>query len=90
MVPNCQEAGIFGAVAGTIGTVQAVETLKQILEIGNPLVNRLLILNALNMSFNTVNVKRDPRCRLCGENPSISEVEEYRQSDCDFENLPDS
>lgn len=90
MAPNCQEAGILGAVAGTIGTLQAVETLKQILKIGEPLVDRLLIFNALDMSFTTVNVKRDPACRLCGENPSINEVEEYNQSDCEFENLPDS
>ncbi|MEQ9619216.1 MAG: molybdopterin-synthase adenylyltransferase MoeB [Deltaproteobacteria bacterium] len=84
MMPSCQEAGILGAVAGTIGTLQAVEALKQILRIGEPLVDRLLIFNALDMSFNTVNVKRDPGCRLCGENPSINEVEEYTQYDCEL------
>lgn len=88
LIPSCQEAGILGAAAGIIGTVQAVETLKQILEIGNPLVNRLLIFNALNMSFETVVVKKDPECHLCGGNPSIKEIGEYEQPDCDFEKPP--
>lgn len=88
MVPSCQEAGILGAAAGTIGTMQALETLKQILGIGEPLTDRLLVFNALNMSFNSVGIKKDPGCRLCGENPSIHSVEEVSQPDCDIEGSP--
>jgi len=88
LMPSCQEAGILGAAAGIIGTVQAVETLKQILGIGEPLVNRLLVFNALSMSFNSVNLKKDPTCHLCGENPSIREVEEYPEPECEVDNFP--
>ena len=82
MVPTCEEAGILGAVAGTIGTMQAVETLKDILSIGDSLVDKLLIMNALNMSFNTVNITKDPDCRLCGETPTIKNLTEFKEPDC--------
>ncbi|HVY54920.1 MAG TPA: molybdopterin-synthase adenylyltransferase MoeB [Thermodesulfobacteriota bacterium] len=85
LVPSCQEAGILGAVAGAIGTMQALETLKQILEIGEPLTDRLLVFNALNMSFNSVPIKKDPGCRLCGENPTIHGVEDVSQPECDID-----
>ncbi len=84
MVPTCEEAGILGAVAGTIGTMQAVETLKEVLNIGEPLVDKLLTMNALNMSFNTVKIKKDPGCHLCGENPTILSVDEYKERGCDL------
>jgi adenylyltransferase/sulfurtransferase len=84
MVPTCEEAGILGAVAGTIGTMQAVETLKEVLGIGEPLVDRLLTMNALNMSFNTVKITKDPNCHLCGENPTIKDVEAYGEPECGF------
>ncbi|TDI88505.1 MAG: molybdopterin-synthase adenylyltransferase MoeB [Candidatus Dadabacteria bacterium] len=90
MMPNCQEVGILGAVAGTVGTMQAIETLKEILEIGDSLEDRLLIFNALKMTFDSVKVNKYPQCHLCGENPSIKEVTEYKQPECDFENLPPS
>ena len=83
MVPTCEEAGILGAVAGTIGTMQAVETLKEVLGIGEPLVDKLLTMNALNMSFNTVKITKDPGCQLCGDNPSIEAVEAYKDEACD-------
>lgn len=85
MVPTCEEAGILGAVAGTIGTMQAVETLKEVLEIGEPLVDKLLTMNALNMSFNTVKITKDPECPLCGENPTILSIEEFKERGCDIE-----
>lgn len=88
LVPSCQEVGILGAAAGAIGTMQALETLKQILSIGEPLTDRLLVFNALQMSFNTVNTKKDPGCQLCGENPSIHGVEEISQPDCDIATSP--
>ncbi len=90
MMPNCQEVGILGAVAGTVGTIQAIETLKEILEIGDSLEDRLLIFNALKMTFDSVKVNKYPKCHLCGENPSIKEVTEYKQPECDFENLSTS
>ncbi len=85
MVPTCEEAGILGAVAGTIGTMQAVETLKEVLDIGEPLVDKLLTMNALSMSFNTVKITKDPECHLCGENPTILSIEEYKEHSCDIE-----
>ena len=85
LVPSCQEAGILGAAAGAIGTMQAIETLKQILGIGEPLTDRLLVFNTLNMTFNSVGIKKDPACRLCGENPTIHGVEDVIQPECDID-----
>ena len=82
MIPSCQEAGILGAVAGIIGNIQAVETLKELLQIGQSLVGRLLVFNTLNMSIAELKVKKDPRCPLCGENPSIKDIMDYEQPDC--------
>lgn len=84
MMPSCQEAGILGAVAGTVGTMQAVETLKEILKIGDSLENRLLVFNALKMTFDSVKVNKDPKCKLCGYKPSIHEIVEYLQPECDL------
>jgi adenylyltransferase/sulfurtransferase len=76
-VPSCQEAGILGAVAGVIGTLQASEALKEILGIGKPMVGRLLLFNALSLSFEVVNLERNPGCPLCGDQPSIKELIDY-------------
>jgi len=85
-MPSCQEAGILGAVAGTVGTMQALETLKQILKIGDALENRLLIFNALKMTFDSVKVNKHPKCCLCGKNASIKDVVEYVKPECEYEN----
>lgn len=85
MIPSCEEAGILGAVAGIIGTTQAVETLKEILQIGQTLVGRLLIINALTMSVMEVKVKRDPKCPLCGESPRIKDLIDYEQPECEVD-----
>jgi len=85
MIPSCQEAGILGAVAGIIGTMQAVETLKEILQIGQTLMGRLLVFNALTMSVMDVKVKRDPKCPLCGENSRIKDLTDYEQIDCEVD-----
>ncbi|MHC4534262.1 MAG: molybdopterin-synthase adenylyltransferase MoeB [Planctomycetota bacterium] len=77
LVPSCQEAGILGAVAGIIGTLQANEVLKLIMEIGNPLLGRLLIFDALEAEFREVKVPKNPDCSLCGENPTITELIDY-------------
>lgn len=79
MVPSCAEAGVLGAMCATIGSVQATEVLKLVLEVGEPLVNRLLLYDALSMEFRIVKVRRDPECPLCGENPTIHELIDYEQ-----------
>jgi len=76
-VPSCQEAGILGAVAGTIGVLQASEALKEILGIGKSMAGRLLLFNALSLSFEVVELQRNPGCPLCGEQPSIKELIDY-------------
>ena len=77
MVPSCAEGGVFGVLPGTIGSIQAAEALKLILGIGEPLIGRLLLFDALDMSFQTVKVHKNPGCRICGENPDISELIDY-------------
>ena len=76
-VPSCQEAGVIGVVAGILGTIQANEVIKLILGIGEPLVGRLLIFDALETKFREIKVNRDPHCPGCGENPTITELVEY-------------
>jgi adenylyltransferase/sulfurtransferase len=76
-VPSCAEAGVLGALPGMIGIIQATETVKLILELGEPLVNRLLLYDALAMEFREVKIRRDPECPLCGDNPTISELIDY-------------
>ena len=73
-VPSCQEAGVLGVVPGVVGTLQATEVVKAILGIGEPLRGRLLIWNALEMSFLTVQVPRNRECPVCGEHPTITDL----------------
>jgi len=70
--PSCSETGILGAAAGVMGTLQALEVLKEIIGVGESMAGRLLIYEALSARFRTVRVKPDPACRLCGQNPTIS------------------
>ena len=77
MVPSCAEAGVFGVLPGIIGSLQAVETIKLILGLGDPLINRLMLFDALSMEFREVRLRRDPRCPLCGDNPSVNELIDY-------------
>ena len=79
MVPSCAEAGVLGAMCSTIGSIQATEVLKLVLDIGEPLVNRLLLYDALSLEFRIVKVRRDPECPLCGDNPTIHELIDYEQ-----------
>ena len=83
-VPSCSQAGVLGAVAGMLGTIQAAEALKYLVGKGELLTNRLLIFNALNMNFRTVAVKRNPKCPVCGENPEIKELRDEEQKACDI------
>lgn len=78
-VPNCAEAGVLGVLPGIIGLLQAVETIKLILEIGDSLVGRLLHFDALKMKFREFNLRRDPECPVCGENRTITEPIDYEQ-----------
>ena len=66
MVPSCGEAGVLGSVTGVMGTLQATEVLKEILEIGEGLSGRLLVWDALSVLFRTMSFKRDPTCSVCG------------------------
>ncbi len=79
LVPSCQEAGILGAVAGVIGTIQANEVLKYILGVGDLLSGKLLVFNALDSSFRQVKVPRDPKCPICGENPTVTRLIDYEE-----------
>lgn len=79
LVPSCQEAGILGAVPGVIGTIQANEVLKYILGAGDLLAGKLLIFNALDSSFRQVKVSKDPKCPVCGENPSVTKLIDYEE-----------
>lgn len=85
LVPSCQEAGVLGVLAGLIGTIQATEVIKWILGIGRLLTNRLLIYDATQMEFREVQLRRNPRCPLCGENPTIRELIDYEQPVCDLQ-----
>ncbi len=75
-VPNCSETGVLGAAAGVMGTLQALEVIKEITGIGESMAGRLLIYEALATRFRTVRVKPDPQCALCGKNPIISDLVE--------------
>ncbi|PKB79623.1 MAG: thiamine biosynthesis protein ThiF [SAR202 cluster bacterium Io17-Chloro-G9] len=77
MVPNCAEAGVLGALTGLVGSIQATEALKLILGIGESLSSRLLLIDALSMSFREVRLKRNPACPLCGDNPTVTELIDY-------------
>ena len=77
LVPSCAEGGVFGVLPGTIGSIQAAEALKLILGIGEPLIGKLLLFDALDMSFQTVKLKKNPGCKICGENPEITELIDY-------------
>ena len=76
--PNCSETGILGAAAGVVGTLQALEVMKEIIEIGDSLAGRLLIYDALAVRFRNVGVKPDPACALCGPNATIHDLSAHR------------
>jgi len=78
--PNCSETGILGAVAGVMGTLQALEVMKEIIGVGETLAGRLLIYDALATQMRTVKVPPDPECRLCGADPTIRDLSLHRQN----------
>ncbi len=76
-VPSCAEAGVLGVLPGTIGTIQATEALKLILGVGEPLAGRLLLYDALEMTFDTIRLPKRANCPVCGEHPTITELIDY-------------
>jgi adenylyltransferase/sulfurtransferase len=84
LVPSCAEGGVLGVLPGLIGVMQATEVVKLILEQGEPLIGRLLLVDALAMRFRTLRVRKDPNCPVCGANPAIRELIDY-EAFCGFE-----
>jgi sulfur-carrier protein adenylyltransferase/sulfurtransferase len=79
LVPSCAEGGVLGILPGTIGLVQATETVKLILGIGEPLVGRLLLYDALAMRFRELKLRRNPECPVCGDHPTITKLIDYQE-----------
>jgi molybdopterin/thiamine biosynthesis adenylyltransferase/rhodanese-related sulfurtransferase len=79
LVPSCAEGGVLGVLPGTIGAIQATEAIKLILGIGEPLIGRLLLYDALKMSFDFVKLRKNPDCPVCGEHPTVTELIDYEQ-----------
>ena len=86
VVPTCSQAGVLGAIAGMLGTIQAAETLKYFTGVGELLTNRLLTFDAKSMQFRTIPVKQRSSCDICGEHPTITELIDYEQAACDLKN----
>ncbi|MCH8122644.1 MAG: molybdopterin-synthase adenylyltransferase MoeB [Bacteroidetes bacterium] len=79
MVPSCAEGGVLGVLPGILGSIQATEVIKMICRIGDPLVGRLLLFDALDMHFRTLKIHRDPECPVCGTSPTISKLIDYEE-----------
>ena len=79
LVPSCAEGGVLGILPGTIGLIQATETVKLILGIGEPLVGRLLLYDALAMRFRELKLRKNPECPVCGEHPTVTKLIDYQQ-----------
>ncbi|MGA2182699.1 MAG: molybdopterin-synthase adenylyltransferase MoeB [Bryobacteraceae bacterium] len=79
LVPSCAEGGVLGILPGTIGLIQATEAVKLILGIGEPLVGRLLLYDALGMRFRELKLRRNPECPVCGDHPTVTKLIDYQQ-----------
>ncbi len=77
MVPSCAEGGVLGVLCGSIGSIQVTEAIKLLTGVGDPLVGRLMVYDALEMSYRTVTVRKDPECPICGKNPTVTELIDY-------------
>ena len=77
MVPSCAEGGVLGVLCASIGSIQATEAIKLLTGIGDSLIGRLMIYDALEMSYRTVKIRKDPECPICGKNPTITELIDY-------------
>ncbi|HEX6177260.1 MAG TPA: molybdopterin-synthase adenylyltransferase MoeB [Thermoanaerobaculia bacterium] len=79
LVPSCAEGGVLGVLPGLVGTIQATEAIKLIAEIGEPLIGRLLMIDALSMSFRKLKLEKNPQCRVCGPNADVRELIDYEE-----------
>ena len=79
MVPSCAEGGVLGVLCASIGSIQVNESIKMLTGIGEPLLGKLMIYDALDMTFRTVKVRKDPECPVCGKNPTITELIDYEE-----------
>ena len=79
LVPSCAEGGVLGILPGLVGVIQATETIKLILGIGEPLIGRLLLVDALSMKFRTLKLRKNPDCPVCGTHPTLTELIDYDQ-----------
>jgi sulfur-carrier protein adenylyltransferase/sulfurtransferase len=79
MVPSCAEGGVLGVLCASIGSIQVNEAIKLITGIGEPLVGRLMIYDALEMTYRSVKVRKDPECPVCGKNPTVTELIDYEE-----------
>lgn len=79
LVPSCAEGGVFGVLPGIIGVIQATETIKLILDAGEPLIGRFLIYDALRMRFRELKLRKDPDCPVCGTHPTVTQLIDYEQ-----------
>ncbi len=79
LVPSCAEGGVLGVLPGIIGVLQAIEAIKLIIGIGQPLIGRLLLFDALQLKFRELKLRRDPKCPVCGEHPTITKLIDYEQ-----------
>ena len=79
LVPSCAEGGVLGILPGVIGTIQATEAVKVILDAGEPLIGRFLLFDALKMRFRELKVRKDPECPVCGDHPTVTELIDYEQ-----------
>jgi adenylyltransferase/sulfurtransferase len=77
LVPSCADAGVLGALCGLVGSIQATETVKLILDAGESLSGRLLLIDALAMDIRQVKIRRDPECAVCGDHPTVTELIDY-------------
>ncbi|GAA1411374.1 adenylyltransferase/sulfurtransferase MoeZ [Kitasatospora putterlickiae] len=77
MVPSCAEGGVLGVLCASIGSIQVTEAIKLLAGVGDPLVGRLMIYDALEMNYRQVKVRKDPNCAVCGENPTVTELIDY-------------
>lgn len=84
VVPTCSQAGVLGAIAGMLGTIQVAEALKYLIGEGELLTNKLFVFNALDMHFRTIEIKKNPDCPLCSNNPSITKLVDEEQPTCDL------
>jgi adenylyltransferase/sulfurtransferase len=79
LVPSCAEGGVLGILPGLVGVIQATEVIKLILGKGEPLIGRLLLVDALNMRFRELKLRKNPECPVCGTNPTVTQLIDYQQ-----------